>query len=127
PREPGLRASLVHALGLLAVLASTGCAGDYVARTRGVLQAYESGDYPRALSGLAEVERENSAKDKLLILLDRGMSLHAQGRCAESVPVLAEADRLAAELDVTSIHEEAAVLISNERGKAYRGEDFEKL
>lgn len=116
-----LPAAAALAIGLLA-----GCAGDYVARTRGVRQAYESNDYPRALSVL-ESESKGPELDRLLILMDRGMILHAAGRYEESISVLAEADRLAQQLDVVSISEEAKVLLTNERQKAYRGEDFEKL
>jgi hypothetical protein len=61
------------------------------------------------------------------VLLDRGMVLHAAGQWKESIQVLAEADRLSAELDAISVSEEAGVLLSNERQRAYRGEDFEKL
>ncbi|ADO74106.1 COG3014 family protein [Stigmatella aurantiaca] len=112
---------------LLGPLLLAGCAGDYVARTRGVRQAYEREDYPRALEDLSSLEREGSPKDTLLILLDRGMVLHAAGRWEESIRVLAEADRLSAELDAISVTEEAGALLSSERQRAYRGEDFEKL
>jgi hypothetical protein len=105
----------------------SGCASDYVARTHGVRSAYESEDYPRALSALASEEKEGSEKDRLLVLLDKGMVLHAAGRWQESITVLAEAERLSQELDAISISEEAGALLSNERQRAYRGEDFEKL
>ncbi len=55
------------------------------------------------------------------------MILHAAGRYQESIDTLAEADRLSQQLDVVSISEEAKTLLSNERQRAYRGEDFEKL
>jgi uncharacterized protein len=118
------------AWGLLVLLGApllAGCAGDYVARTRAVRAAYEAEDYPRALDRLAELEKERLPKDALLVLLDKGMVLHAAGRWEESIRVLAEADRLSAELDAISISEEAGALLSNERQRAYRGEDFEKL
>jgi hypothetical protein len=55
------------------------------------------------------------------------MVLHAAGKWKESIAALTEADRLSQQLDVVSISEEAVTLISNEREKTYRGEDFEKL
>jgi tetratricopeptide (TPR) repeat protein len=55
------------------------------------------------------------------------MVLHAAGRYQESIAVLAEADKLAQQLEVVSISEEARALLSSERERAYRGEDFEKL
>ena len=116
-------------LAAIAALLSiaTGCAGDYVARTRGVRAAYEQQDYPRALGELKALDRDGSEKDRLLVLLDRGMVLHSAGKWAESIAVLAEADRLAAQLDAVSVTEEAGAFLSNERQRAYRGEDFERL
>jgi uncharacterized protein len=103
----------------------TGCAGDYVAKTRGVRQSYQSYDYGRALSELEAKKPERL--DELLVLMDRGMLLHAAGRFEESLKVLAQADKLSQNLDFTSVSEQAVSLLSNEREKAYRGEDFEKL
>ena len=114
-------------LALLGLLLCSGCATDYVARTHGARAAYEGEDYPRALRALEAEEKQGSEKDKLLVLLDRGMVLHAAGQWKESIQVLAEADRLSAELDAVSVSEEAGALLSNERQRAYRGEDFEKL
>ncbi|MDY7228581.1 COG3014 family protein [Hyalangium rubrum] len=114
-------------LVLLGALLLQGCAADYVARTYGVRQAYEAEDYPRALEELGDLEKQGSRQDALLVLLDKGMVLHAAGRWQESLRVLAEADRLSQELDAVSISEEAGALLSNERQRAYRGEDFEKL
>jgi hypothetical protein len=112
---------------LLGSLLWAGCAGDYVARTRSIREAYETDDYPRALEWLADEEQEGHPNDRLLVLLDEGMVLHAAGRWEESIRVLAKADRLSQELDGISIREEAGALLSNERQRAYRGEDFEKL
>ncbi|MBN1207014.1 MAG: hypothetical protein JXB05_19170 [Myxococcaceae bacterium] len=114
-------------LVLLGPLVLAGCAGDYVARTRAVREAYQAEDYPRALGGLEALERHGHPKDALLVLLDKGMVLHSAGRWEESLQVLEQADRLSAELDAISLSEEAGALLSNERQRAYRGEDFEKL
>jgi hypothetical protein len=97
-----------------------------VARTGGVRAAYQSYDYPRALSGI-EQEVKGPEIDRLLALLDKGMILHSAGRYEESIVVLAQADKLSQQLDVVSVSEEAKTLLSNERERAYRGEDFEKL
>ncbi|NTX53483.1 hypothetical protein HUA74_01190 [Myxococcus sp. CA051A] len=114
-------------LALASVLLLTGCAGDYVARTRGVRVSYQSEDYPGALVGLDAVSKEGSEKDALLVLLDKGMVLHAAGEWAESNKVMEEAEQLSARLDGVSVSEEAGALVTNERQRAYRGEDFEKL
>ncbi len=114
---------------VFAISALTGCAGDYVARTRGVRASYENYDHQKALEALQKQGKDDEVPeiDRLLYLLDKGMLLHASGQYLESVRVLAEADKLSQELDFTSVGEEAAVALTNERERAYRGEDFEKL
>jgi len=114
-------------LALASLLLLSGCAGDYVARTRGVRAAYQSEDYARALEALEGAAKAGVEKDRLLVLLDKGMVLHAAGKWAESNAVLEEAERLSTQLDAVSVSEEAGALITNERQRAYRGEDFEKL
>jgi hypothetical protein len=114
-------------LALLSLLLLSGCAGDYVARTRGVRAAYQSEDYARALSTLESTARSLVDKDRLLVLMDKGMVLHAAGQWAESNAVLEEAERLSEQLDAVSVSEEAGALVTNERQRTYRGEDFEKL
>lgn len=112
---------------LLGPLLLVGCAGDYVARTHGIREAYQAENYPRALEMLDHEAEHGSPNDQLLVLLDRGMVLHSAGRWEESIQVLGQADRLSQQLDGISIREEAGALLSNERQRAYRGEDFEKL
>ena len=114
------------ALGALALLL-TGCAGDYVARTAGYRHAYESYQYPPAVQGFDGEVKSGPQIDQLLAMMDEGMVLHAAGKFEESIKVLAEADKLSERLDFVSVSEEAKVLLSSERERAYRGEDFEKL
>lgn len=114
-------------LALAGALLMSGCAGDYVARTRGVRSAYQSEDYPRALQTLEGAAKSGVEKDRLLVLFDKGMVLHAAGQWAESNAVLEEAEALSQQLDAVSVSEEAGALLTNERQRAYRGEDFEKL
>ncbi|MBF5044335.1 hypothetical protein FGE12_18195 [Aggregicoccus sp. 17bor-14] len=127
-RQPPCWRALALALGTLLL---SGCAGNYVSRTAGVRQAYEREDYAKAIQQLDDLQAKEKEspkqQDRLLLLMDRGMVLHAAGRWAESIQVLAEADRVASELDITSLSEEAKTLVANERERAYRGEDFEKL
>jgi hypothetical protein len=124
---PGTARLSWGALALVGALLWSGCAGDYVARTRGMRTAYQSEDYPRALRDLEGAAKDGGEKDRLLVLLDKGMVLHAAGRWADSNAVLEEAERLSEQLDAISVTEEAGALVSNERQRAYRGEDFEKL
>ncbi len=115
------------ALLFLVALPLFGCATDYVSRTRDVRQAYETYDHAGALSRLEAEEKAKGEKDRLLVLMDKGMILHADGKYAESIKVFAEAEKLADGLDLVSVSEEAATLVANERQRAYRGEDFERL
>ena len=115
------------ALGALCAVLGTGCAGDYIARTRGYRHAYEGYRYPEAEQGFAGEVASGPQIDHLLALMDQGMVLHAAGKLEESIQVLAQADKLSQNLDFTSVSEEAKVLISSERERVYRGEDFEKL
>ncbi|HZI10614.1 MAG TPA: hypothetical protein VE153_09520 [Myxococcus sp.] len=124
---PGTARLSWGALALAGALLWSGCASDYVARTRGIRSAYQSEDYPSALQSLEGAAKSGPERDRLLVLLDKGMVLHSAGRWTESNAVLEEAERLSEQLDATSVTEEAGVLISNERQRAYRGEDFEKL
>lgn len=121
-RPPGWSVLALASLFLL-----SGCTADYVARTRPVRMAYQSGDYPRALRTLESESHGEHVQDRLLVLLDKGMVLHAAGQWEESIAVLAEADRLSGELDAISVSEEAKTFVGNERQRVYRGEDFEKL
>ena len=114
------------AVGALAVLL-TGCAGDYIARTAGYRRAYETYQYPPAIQGFSSEVQSGPQIDQLLAMMDEGMVLHAAGKFEESIKVLAAADKLSEQLDFTSVSEEAKVLISSERERVYRGEDFEKL
>lgn len=126
--ERGLVGAVGSRLGFAVValaLVASGCAGDYVARTRGVRQAYQSYHPAEAVAQLDALK--NPEIDKLLALLDKGMILHAGGQFEASIAVLAEADRLSQNLDFTSVGEAAKTLLSNERERTYRGEDFEKL
>jgi hypothetical protein len=114
------------AAAILACLCGAfGCASDYVARTKPARAAYEAYRPDEALQRLEEAR--GPEKDRLLYLLDKGMVLHAAGTYAESLAVLAEADRLSQDLDFTSVREEAAAALTSERERTYRGEDFEKL
>jgi uncharacterized protein len=92
-----------------------------------VRAAYTAYDAPRALQLLDARYETEAGIDRLLVLLDYGMVLHASGRWAESREVLAKADALSQQLDVTSVTEEAGALLANETLRTYRGEDFEKL
>jgi len=102
------------------------CAGDYTAKTRGAHNYYHTRQYQQAVTALDESAKERS-KDQLLYLMDRGMFLHTAGRWNESNKALLKAYKLYQQLETVSISEEAGALLTNERNRNYRGEDFEKV
>jgi uncharacterized protein len=112
---------------VLSAVLATGCASDYVARTATARTAYETGAPAQAAATLQSEQKEGPERDRLLALMDLGMVLHVANQYQKSIEVLAQADKLASELEVTSISEEALTLLTTERMKAYRAEDFEKL
>jgi hypothetical protein len=115
------------ALLLLAALPFAGCATDYVSRTKDVRQAYEAYDHAGALFRLEKEAQAKSDRDRLLVLMDKGMLQHADGQFAESLRTLAEAEKLSDQLETVSLSEESSALLSSDRQRAYRGEDFERL
>ena len=117
-------------VALVSVGALSGCATDYVQRMGKVRALYEAGDGDGAVALLDKSFKntpDEKGINKLLLLLDRGMMLHAAGKWKESLATLHQADELSQKLDFTSVTEEAGVLLTNEGTRTYRGEDFEKL
>ncbi len=108
-------------------LAASGCATGYTSRTSSIRAAYRAYDEERALQLLEAQEKSGPQIDSLLVLLDKGTILHAQGKWKESIEVLARADDLASQVDTTSVTEEVGTVLANESTRMYRGEDFEKL
>jgi uncharacterized protein len=73
-----------------------------------------------------EKEGEDS-RDRLLYLLDIGLSHHLAGNFAESNKALLEAEKVADIKDYTSLANETATLLVTDNIKHYKGEDFEKV
>ncbi len=130
-----MRTGSATALAVLALSSlASGCLRDYVARTGGVRSSYESYEHERALEELdTRIGREGIRAeelrhpDSLLYLMDKGMILHSDGRFEESNDALHLAERIADELDIVSVSEEASSLTTTQRRRAYRGEPFERL
>jgi len=109
-------------------MALWGCANTYMAKTADARAALVSHQPEKAIEVLERAFPKGPPKDdEVLFLLDKGSFLRAAGRFDESNQFLAKAEKLSEALDVTSVSEEAAALLSNEGTKAYRTEDFEKL
>jgi len=105
-----------------------GCANTYMTKTAGARAALVQNQPEKAVDLLDKAFPKGPAeKDRILFLLDRGTFFRAAKRFEESSQLLAQAEHLSEALDVASVSEEAAALLSNEGTKAYRAEDFEKL
>jgi len=108
---------------LFLCLLAGGCA-TYHDITREANNAFQRGDYKQAAEIYhkgAEVENRN----RLLYLLDEGMSLHCARDYEASNRALLEADALMDKLDYTSVSTETAALVTTDRIRAYAGVDYE--
>ena len=83
------------------------------------------GNAHAALATLSDAEVPR--RDRLLLLLDRGLAAQALGRYRESIAALIEADELVERLDYVSVGQQGASLLVNERVSSYRGESAERL
>lgn len=123
-----IRSAISACRPLWAFLLVVLCSNCSVAYNRAAVKALgevERGAYDKAL---AVYDKEvTGEKDKLLLLLDKGLINHMAGRYEESNRLLLAAERLSEQIDATSVSEEAATLLTNETIRVYQGEDFEKV
>lgn len=107
---------------LVASFASACATPGVIDRARGQLRG---GDANAALETLADADVPS--RDRLLLLLDRGLVAHAAGRHRDSIAAFAEADDLIERLDIVSLREQGVALVVNDRARSYRGESGERL
>lgn len=81
-------------------------------------------DYAGALAELEDVE---GGKDRVLVLLERGLLHHYNGDFDASNAVFQEAEDLIDELYTKSISTEVAALVTNDLLKPYDGAEFERV
>ena len=118
--------TLLRAGFILFILVNlTACVSTYHHRARSAHQAFQRGEYDRAVKLIEKVRP--SARDRLLHLLDQGMILHAAGQYSESNVVLARAEQLSDELSVKSISREAAATLWSEEATEDAGERHERV
>lgn len=106
---------------LLALLVS-GCAGR-------LNKASELFYADRPEESLVELEKGDWAgqRNQLLFLMERGLVLHQLGQFQRSTEVLLQAGALIRELELLSLREQAASLVTNEWMLRYKGEYSERL
>ncbi len=86
---------------------------------------FYSGQHEAALATLDD-ERVRS-RDKLLAHLDTGLIAHTAGLYEDSIKAFLSASALLEELDVISLSEQGASLVTNEWATSYKGEYSERL
>ncbi|MCM0606423.1 MAG: hypothetical protein KA715_10065 [Xanthomonadaceae bacterium] len=106
----------------------TGCVSSRMSNT-GIDAAFRDHNYAKSTELLRkglEAEGENG-RDRLLYLLDLGVSLYTNGEYKEAITVFRQADKIAEIKDYTSLATEAATLLVSDNNKSYRAEDFENV
>ncbi len=120
---PTLRRGLGFAL-FLAYSTLTACASQPLGEAN---DQFHSGQYVEALQTLDEADDKISDRDKLLVLMHKGLIQHHLGQYAKSANHFLQAAVLIEELEQISISELASTLAVNEWLAAYQGEYSEQL
>jgi len=84
-------------------------------------------EYEKADKVIEENQKKYGSKNRLLYLLDRGMTLHLSGRFSESNQFLHQAEQWAEQLYTKSIISETGAFFTNDNTLPYAGEDFERV
>lgn len=116
-----------YTLGLLFVLSGfmTGCA-TYGKGLDAALNAAEAGDYVGAEEKIKK-ELNPQGADRLLYYMELAVLKHLQGDYIESNVLLERAERIAEQLETTSLTNTLAAFLTNPRQGDYAGLDFEQV
>ena len=120
------RSALVRAAvtGICAAIIS-GCA-TYGAGVQQALDQVQQGDLSGSETSLKKALKP-VGNDSLLYHLELGIVKHLQRDYAASNQLLNQAERIAEDLETTSVTDTLAVMMSNPRQGPYAGADFEKM
>lgn len=110
---------------ILPVVIISGCA-TYGAGVNGAIQDVQKGDYAASEAKFKQALNP-SGNDRLLYNLELGVVKHLEGDFNASNALLDKAERIAEDLETTSITSSMATLMSNPRQGPYGGADFEKV
>lgn len=91
-----------------------------------VRDSFYAGNYHAASESLRDYYEDADEKDRLLYLMEAGVSLHTEGRYKDSIRVFQAADLLAENIK-TSISGQAGSFIINENTENFKGESFERV
>jgi hypothetical protein len=115
--------SLVFLFVLIAQL--SGCA-TYGSGVEKALQAAQKGQYLEAEQSMATALTPTGV-DRLLYHMELAVLKHLQGQYLESNQLLETAEKIAEDLEVTSVSNSLAAFMTNPRNGDYSGADFEKV
>lgn len=99
----------------------------YTHKTAIMREAFDEGDYDRALKELNATGLESRSEDRLLWHLEAATIFDRKGDYSKSRRLWLEADRIADELFTVSISKTATSMVVSESSKDYEGEDYEKV
>jgi hypothetical protein len=120
-----VRSLLKKSSALIAVLVLSGCA-TYGTGLDAALKSAQQGDYVSAEQGITKNLKPDGA-DRLLYNLELAVLKHLQGQYTESNRLLGVAERIAEDLETTSVGNSLAAFMTNPRQGDYAGSDFEKV
>ena len=90
-------------------------------------QSLQAGDAKRADTVIEQAQPEYGSKDRLLYLMDRGMTLHLSAQYQPSNAVLQEADDEIERLYTRTIRAETKAFLLNDTELPFEGEPFEQV
>ncbi len=109
----------------LLIVQVSGCA-TYGSGVEKALQSAQKGQYLEAEQSISKALTPTGA-DRLLYFMELGVLNHLQGKYQESNQLLEKAERIAEDLEVTSVSNSFAAFMTNPRNGDYAGADFEKV
>ncbi len=109
--------------GLLVLISLGGCASMPMDEVR---LDFLNG-HPRAAMAVLDEPKNQSSRDALLTLMEKGLIYHHLGEYEQSTEQFLKAEKLMDKLNYVSLSEQATTLVTNEWMAAYRGEYSERL
>ena len=113
-------------LCIFSIVIFLGACATYQGKVEQARLHLENGQYTVAVDSLRTLAEE-PGNDQLVYLLDYAIALQVAGNIEESIKALIRADRLADEVDYTSVSRETGAILLNEEMLQYKGDTFEKI
>ena len=118
---------LLYIGGLLCVLFSLQGCSSFAQHYLDVEKNILAGDPERADQLVVEAKKDYGQRNRLLYLMDRGMTLHLAGRYQESNVFLEDADTLIEDFYTTRVRDEVSAFLFNDTQLPYQGDPYEQV